>query len=169
MGTYLDRLRPKVGGYLESGEILQAACRAQPVGAPQEHGVVATVVGGAKQAFAASRLARRFPAVPGASFTARPAVAVGVSDRHLLIWRTGQVTGSPKRLMSKTAREFVAGASWLQRCRGGPGAGQLTVSLTDGTSMSFGVDRRQHADGVRIADAINTRTRARATVVRRTS
>jgi hypothetical protein len=63
----------------------------------------------------------------------------------------------------------VAGASWLQRCRGGPGAGQLTVSLTDGSSMSFGVDRRQRADGVRIADTINARSRARATVVRRTS
>ncbi|MDY7100698.1 MAG: hypothetical protein S0880_05875 [Actinomycetota bacterium] len=171
MGTYLDRLRPKVGADLEPGEILEVACRVLPLSAPQDHGVVATVVGGARHAIASSRLAGPLSALSAAPFVVRPAVTVGVSDRHLLIWRTGQVTGNPKTLMSKTAREFVSGASWLRRCQGGRATGQLTVSLTDGSSMSFGVHRRQQADGARIAATINTRPRPRprATLIRRTS
>jgi hypothetical protein len=146
MGDYTPKLQKAASPVLEPGEVLEAGVRAMSGGATARivGGAAGSVVGGAAGALAASAIVSASSS-PGEAATAAaglgalpPQVAVGLTDRRLLIFKRGGISGAAKGLVATIDRAGIAAVD-------GEDSGsklmpdRLTVTLIDGRAVDFEV------------------------------
>lgn len=161
MGDYTPKLQKVASQVLEPGEVLHAGVRAMSAGA------TARIVGGAAGGAAAGAVGAVAAAaiVDGASRAAEeataaaglgqlpPQVAVGLTDRRLLVFKRGGVSGAAKGLVATIPRASIVdvdGADSGSKLK----PDRLTVTLADGRAVDFEVVKN---DGFqRVVEAFRT-------------
>lgn len=158
MADYTKKLQPVAEDVLESGERLLGAVRASGRGVTRAViGGAAGAVGGVTAAPAMGGVGAVIGSEAGAADRAEgrqeeeaaglpplpPQMALGLTDRRLLIFKRSALSGKPKELVAQIPRDRIEGIE-------GEDSGsalkpdRLTVVLIDGGQVSFEIPR---ADG----------------------
>ena len=146
MGDYTSKLQKVTDAVLEPGERLQAGVRGMRAGATAHivGGAAGAVAGGAVGAVIAGRVSGAGRDVGNEAETAAgfpdlpPQIAMALTDRRLLVFKRGGVSGKAKDLVVAIPRGdigSITGADSGSKLR----PDRLTVTLTDGSAVDFEV------------------------------
>ena len=142
MAEYVDKLQKKAAEVMDSGEALVAAVRAMSKGGTKAIvlGTVGAVLGGASVAAGANAGNKAGDAARDQAAAAKIShatqVALGLTDRRLLIWSRGAFLGRAKDLIGEIALDRI------QSIEGQTSGSMMTpdplrVRLADGNLIEF--------------------------------
>jgi len=147
MASYTKKLAPVANPHLQQGEVLLAAVRGMSKGATKGivGGTAGMVAGGALGAILGGRAGNDDRAAGEAQARDAglgdlpPQLALGLTDRRLLVFSRSAVSGKAKDLVGEIPRDRIAEIEGKDLGKLSPN--RLTVHLTDGTAVDFEVVR----------------------------
>jgi hypothetical protein len=150
MGDYTPKLAKVAADVVGPGEALLAGSRAMSKGSTKGiiAGATGAVAGGAVGMAIGASIAKEGveegrAQAGAAGIDHAPQIAIGLTDRRLLIWKRGGLSGKPKDLIGEIPLDLVGSID-------GEDSGsklkpdRLTVHLTDGAEVEFEIVK---ADG----------------------
>ena len=154
--TYRDKLAKKAD--LGPGECLLGGMTATPAGgllrnaASVGAGVALGAVGAVTTA-TIQQASDRNPA-PVAGFPTAPTMAIGLTERRILVWGLSALTGSPSKLLGEVPVSSVRDVTWGNGKTLGIRNGVLELTLTNESVASLEVPRRHLKEGEAFAVAL---------------
>jgi hypothetical protein len=152
MGDYTGKLAKEASGVLADGETLLAGARAMAKGFTKGslYGGIGGAVGGAIGAMVGARGAKGAAGSADATAAAFPKdamIAIGLTDRRLLVWRRSKMTGGVKDLAAEYPIERVASVA-PDSTRAIVKVPTLVIGFDDGSTVTVEVVRFDGTDGL---------------------
>lgn len=151
MANYTKKMQPIAASVLQPGEILLAGCRANAKGATNAAAIGGAfgLIGGAVAVAVMRNKAEKEEEGSedndgsiAARWPKEPQVAIGLTDRRLLVWKRSMMTAKPTELIA----EFPRGQVTSLTAERGKLSDPMTISFADGSAVLVEVVR---IDGAR--------------------
>lgn len=150
MANYTKKMQPIAAGVLQPGEVLLAGCRANAKGTTNAAAVGGAfgLIGGAVAVAVMRNKAEKeedgddVAGSIAARWPKEPQVAIGLTDRRLLVWKRSMMTAKPTELIAEFPREQVTSLT----AERGKLSDPMTILFADGSAVLVEVVR---IDGAR--------------------
>jgi hypothetical protein len=157
--AYRDKLAKKAS--LAEGEQMLAGATATTAGGLRRNatymgagaaiGVVGVVAAATVQQTADRKAPERATGFPTAA-----KMAIGLTDRRILVWSLSVMTGSPNKLLGEVPVSAVRGVTWGNGKTMGIRNGVLELTLADDEVVSLEIPRIHIKEGEALADALRS-------------
>jgi hypothetical protein len=157
--AYRDKLAKKAD--LGDGEQMLAGTTATPAGGLRRNAATmgagaAMGVAGAAATAAVQQAADAKTSDSEAGFPTASKMAIGLTDRRILVWSLGVMTGGPNKLIGAVPVSSVRDVAYGSGKTMGIRNGVLELTFTDGEVVSLEVPRIHLAEGEVLAEALRS-------------
>ena len=157
--AYRDKLAKKAD--LAEGERMLAGATATPAGGLRRNatymgaGMTIGAVGAVAAATVQQAVDRPAP-TPATAFPTASKMAIGLTDRRILVWGMSVMTGSPNKLLGEVPVSSVRAVTWGSGKTMGIRNGALELVLVDGDVVALEVPRIHLKEGEELATTLRS-------------